>query len=468
MEPERKIEKLLRAFAKKRQADAGDAIKLHPATRRLLQGEVARRLSKPRAGTLPLWQLLRKRWAVGLGFALVLCLGAALFWPTLRQPTTTTKNVEVMSSAKSLGAAATIAAMDNSSKLPATLGVPTSQAASVPAQMDAISGQSAGQVALGGISAESQNNNQLAYSAEKKNGKTALLADSAAQTPRDELSAPTNGRQPAQAVAENAPGQRTIEARAPVVAPPVVAATVPAAPLPVAGEPTVLSDSATRAATRPSGAVLGAASSARESRAVKMVPAQTAVKFKSELAGNSSQSAAQNSQRFVQAATKKNLPVLESFELQQKGDRISVVDRDGSIYKGSLRPVELAAKDDLSKSRATVDKPGLAALRNNNLGEAGNAKQAEQPSAQNYFFRVSGANRSLKQNVVFAGNLIQLSNATGNAAQNFGGGGGGGGQLPTANANVTQQQLFSNSRITGTVTINKTNQIEINALPVNP
>ena len=47
METERKIEKLLRAYAKKRRADAGDPLKLHPATRRLLQGEVARRKPKP-------------------------------------------------------------------------------------------------------------------------------------------------------------------------------------------------------------------------------------------------------------------------------------------------------------------------------------------------------------------------------------------------------------------------------------
>ena len=47
MEPERKIEKLLRAYAKKRRAQAGDPLTLHPATRRLLQGEVARRKPKP-------------------------------------------------------------------------------------------------------------------------------------------------------------------------------------------------------------------------------------------------------------------------------------------------------------------------------------------------------------------------------------------------------------------------------------
>src|SRR6266404_235800 len=46
MEPERPIENLLRAWAKKRRDDAGAPLEMHPATRRLLQGEVARRFAK--------------------------------------------------------------------------------------------------------------------------------------------------------------------------------------------------------------------------------------------------------------------------------------------------------------------------------------------------------------------------------------------------------------------------------------
>src|SRR5450755_4502476 len=86
MEPERKIEKLLRAYAKKRSGDAGDPLKLHPATRRLLQGEVARRKSKPDAAeeaSVTLWELFRQRWALLAGFAIIVFFGAALFLPAL-------------------------------------------------------------------------------------------------------------------------------------------------------------------------------------------------------------------------------------------------------------------------------------------------------------------------------------------------------------------------------------------------
>ena len=42
IEPEREIEKQLRAYAKERREQAGAPIELHPATRKLLQGEAAR------------------------------------------------------------------------------------------------------------------------------------------------------------------------------------------------------------------------------------------------------------------------------------------------------------------------------------------------------------------------------------------------------------------------------------------
>ena len=58
MEKERRIEKLLRAFAKKRKADAGAPLEMHPATRRLLQDEIARGTKKPRRKDASLWQML--------------------------------------------------------------------------------------------------------------------------------------------------------------------------------------------------------------------------------------------------------------------------------------------------------------------------------------------------------------------------------------------------------------------------
>ena len=78
---------------------------------------------------------------------------------------------------------------------------------------------------------------------------------------------------------------------------------------------------------------------------------------------------------------------------------------------------------------------------------SGQASTLERAQAQaNYTFRVEGQNRTSRQNIVFAGNLVPL---------------------PGTNA-VTQPSLISNARITGTVTVDVTNQIKIDAVPASP
>jgi hypothetical protein len=75
IEPERPIENLLRAAAKKRRDDAGAPLELHPATRRLLQGEAARKFAAAQRpsrlffqGLAQLWP--RFAWGVGMLAAL--------------------------------------------------------------------------------------------------------------------------------------------------------------------------------------------------------------------------------------------------------------------------------------------------------------------------------------------------------------------------------------------------------------
>src|SRR5256885_17241044 len=84
MEPERPIEKMLREWAKKRRQDADSPPELHPATRRMLQSEVARKFGKnePRTEKPPGWLISfwpRIAWALGV-FA-VLAVAAWLLLP---------------------------------------------------------------------------------------------------------------------------------------------------------------------------------------------------------------------------------------------------------------------------------------------------------------------------------------------------------------------------------------------------
>ena len=155
---------------------------------------------------------------------------------------------------------------------------------------------------------------------------------------------------------------------------------------------------------------------------------QSAARFQGELAAKALPAGAANSQRFVQAATDKSPPVLAAFAWQQNGNAIAVVDSDGSVYNGRLQPAESLTKD---------------------IGVVSNVPAA----AQNFSFRVTGANRSLQQNVVFAGNFVFLSNGQASSAPVFGG---------------PAPQNFSNARITGTVTLGGTNRMQINARTVPP
>ncbi len=85
MNDERPIEKLLRRYAKKRRDAAGAPTGLHPATRRLLQGEVARQYSKRataggrEAGTFA--QALFGRQARWIwAFPVLIMLGIGTWW----------------------------------------------------------------------------------------------------------------------------------------------------------------------------------------------------------------------------------------------------------------------------------------------------------------------------------------------------------------------------------------------------
>ena len=82
MPPERpkKIEDLLQRYAKERRGKAGDP-SLHPATRRLLQGEVARQFaSKKEKSSRGLgWLTCPRRFAFGVGLAAVVCAGVWIF-----------------------------------------------------------------------------------------------------------------------------------------------------------------------------------------------------------------------------------------------------------------------------------------------------------------------------------------------------------------------------------------------------
>jgi hypothetical protein len=93
-EPEKKIEKLLHDYSRKRREDAGAPLEMHPATRRMLQGEVGRQFKDGGASSAsprPWWKtllLIGPKYAGALGMFAVLALGV---WVISQQDRTATR-----------------------------------------------------------------------------------------------------------------------------------------------------------------------------------------------------------------------------------------------------------------------------------------------------------------------------------------------------------------------------------------
>ncbi|HXR48480.1 MAG TPA: hypothetical protein VN784_13675 [Candidatus Limnocylindrales bacterium] len=435
MEPEREIEKLLRAYVAKRRAAAGDPLKLHPATRRLLQGEAARHAPKPETEevSFSFWQLFRQQWVFLLGFALMIFLGATLLLPGLSTAKRKAESVGAMNNLRQIGVAAQMAAEDNHGRLPASLDELANTLGTRAVLTDSISGKPFVYIAGGKDLKTLSSNAVLAYSPDNKNGRAVLFADGRValvangdfnglmkQTPVEFALADKVTREDLAKTAVNAPA----------------------------------------AAATPPPATLGAAatSSAEPTAAGELKEQEPAAGAMQLFVQTGAAANLQNEYRNV-AVSAQAAPVLQSFQVLQNGNAVSVVDRDGSVYQGS---VQVAAAE--RSQPAPVEAPPQIQTKS-----VPSVVNQQQQAVQYYFFRVTGMNRTLKQNVVFSGNVEAIPGVTTNATQTFGGGGSGGGITQNhQQISTNQQQLLSNSRVVGTAVIDRTNQIEINAVPVTP
>jgi len=108
-------------------------------------------------------------------------------------------------------------------------------------------------------------------------------------------------------------------------------------------------------------------------------------------------------------------PVLTEFDFEQTGDRVRVVDADGSVYDGQILEAARADFDDGTKDRARRD-----AVTNTTLRQAprqSTPAQGADANAPAWNFRASGTNRTLQQPVTINGVLYGVSsNRAGQAA----------------------------------------------------
>lgn len=418
MEPERHIEKLLRSFARFRRSQAGDPAKgadpfaLHPATRRLLQGEVSRRAPKPGPGAarVPWFWRSHPMLAGALAIAGVLTL-AAMFLPSLSKAKHKGQTVTAMSQLREIGVAAELAAGDNGGKLPATLDELTNIIHDPKLLVDPQSGRPFTYVGGGKYLAGLPSNVVLAYASEQKRRRAVLLADgSVTSYSATDLSVLTNATA----------GELAVNSKKPVGSFDLAGVDAPAAaPAPAQMEmdkelsPQAKSDQAVAAGDGlakhqlnpvlnglPQSAAAGLDSSVQPvlnqntqmfvavDRAKGLVPANNNAQFYRN-----------------QANARRQAPLLGKFQWQQNGNAIRVVDTDGSVYEGSL------TANTANAVITVAPQFGGNVAANNRVANTQNS-----PSQSGLSFQVRGRSQTLKQNVVFAGNFIPIPD-TGNTAQ---------------------------------------------------
>lgn len=462
-EPHRQIEDLLRAAAQRRRRDFGPPLGLHPATRRMLQGEVARQF----AG--------RRRAGDGQG--------AGVFGWLMR--------LAVPAAVVVVGLVAILPMFSTavgSKKQKAAADAPK---ASLPEQANALSPPpppAAPSVAAPARSADTlaarpprQTGPALGMATDQKDAAIVERSLAVAPEPGGRALRPEHPAPPT--VAAGASAGRTappesLSALSATSQNPVVAGqrTVVSAPTPApvttaTAEPPALGREAeTRDRFRRRNGTLPAA--AAEARPPTQAGEAT-TRFSNQVAQPAPPVAGRDRTRAQDPA----VIVLNDFRWEQSGDRLVVIDRDGSRYDGALVGAPQAGP---GAAVALRDGPAPAPKRARGGGEGAAPAAALSPNqatAQEWFgqaFRVTGTNRTLRQRVEFHGTLLNAANFPDAQAQlvppgtNVGTG---------ANAPRQQQANFLNLapnaaqtpvRIQGQAVVGEQRVLHIDATPLPP
>ena len=155
----------------------------------------------------------------------------------------------------------------------------------------------------------------------------------------------------------------------------------------------------------------------------------------------SQQSAVQSFRNNAQVSRSAN--VLNTFQVQQEGIEIRVLDADGSTYTGKIE--QLANNAELD-SRVTARRDAAKQTRR----YAAKAAPENESAAPQSYFRATGYNVSLKKTLVFEGNYAAPP-----------------AQQPatvTVNDRERSEQSRDQARIVGTVRVNGEAPVEVDAI----
>ena len=159
----------------------------------------------------------------------------------------------------------------------------------------------------------------------------------------------------------------------------------------------------------------------------------------------SQQSALQSFRNNVQVSRAAN--VLNTFQVQQQGSEIRVLDADGSTYTGKIEQLAKSAEFD---SRVTARRDAAKQTRR----YAAKAAVENESAAPQSYFHATGYNISLKKTVVFEGNYAAPPTQQPDMA--------------TANDRERSEQNRDRARIVGTVRVNGEAPVEVDAIAETP
>ncbi len=473
MNDERPIEKLLRRYAQKRGDEAGAPPELHPATRRLLQGEVARQYPKPAPENKPsaadFFFVLTRRWVYAVSVFVVLGLAAAMLLPALSKSKSRTMLAQK-------GASEEVLLRENITPVAAPApAMPPTKAQPVLAVAEDRRNQPAPAPSGGGNFYRSQDEpTTLNYSV--TNGLvvgalgrfTDAKADTEAPLRAEEAKQVSLGMR----LDSAAPATRTLTVQPPT---PAAGEVKPLDSLALKGNEGAGRAGASVAADglaeirqpTPPPAAVAASSVLTTSLSDKTFVARGggAEKDTGQLYSQSFANVAPEQLRAKAAKVKTEtpiVPVLANFQVQNVGNEVRVIDSDGSTYRGVVS-WEAASQAGVATGKEATANFESADLRRAPV--ATSALVANQQAAQNYLWRVEGTNRTLNQNVVFTWNFLETTNT-----------------LAASEAKAISDALnqdasklpsqfpmrLQNSIINGRAQLGPTQQIEVNAVPVKP
>jgi hypothetical protein len=425
MSEERDIEKQLRAAAGQRRKGAGGKFELHPATRRVLQGEVARTLGTTNSDAQKSFfaGVTWLRFASAVCTLAILCFGTWVFVHNPKPPQNKIAEQAKFSTAASAPLAkpetagyvqnAAMPASDASERLRdraveqpvAPLSMPVVTAAPAPAPVAVMPVLKPAKVAVAKL------DSQRIFADEDKSVALGGKAGGASST---------------------------------------LAFDAPAAASAVSG---TIAPAEKNAAQNFSYRNEGAALAGKGKSGVAQMDAVAEYKLKTanrELAKEAEQSA-----------------VLANFSVSQNGDRIRITDGDGSVYDGALLAADDAKATEVGalklqskKDSVALGAPAKQSARAITPLPTGNSFQG---NSSNVRFAAAGTNLSLRQKISISGEFVNaampVTNALNfsNAAQN-----------QNVSRMVNSGALLSNGRIIGKAVTTDGREIQLNAAPVSP